>query len=147
MGSDYCLIVKYEQLILHPTRELKRIMSFLNETFVDELLQHEKFIGARIQVSKTEWSTDQIMKPIHSKSLTTWIDEPIAGFETQKVHYLLPMLKTFNYSFDINDLDYRKDIADANILANNKRVSMKNLNVKEKRKRVFPKFIKTGINR
>lgn len=62
IGVEFCLIVRYEDLVLHPEKELRKIMLFLDEKWSDELLKHQNHIGKEIYVSKTEWSSHQIVK-------------------------------------------------------------------------------------
>ena len=61
LGATVCLLVKYEDLVMHPESTLKREISFLNETWSGKLLSHQNFIGRDIIVSKTEWSSHQIV--------------------------------------------------------------------------------------
>jgi len=61
VGKEFCLIVKYEDLCLHPQSTLERVIQFLNEQWTDKLLNHQNFIGSDIIVSKTEWSSHQIV--------------------------------------------------------------------------------------
>ena len=61
VGEEFCLVVKYEDLCLHPEKTLKRVVSFLIEEWSDKLLNHQNFIGSDIVVSKTEWSSHQIV--------------------------------------------------------------------------------------
>jgi len=67
IGPDFCLIVKYEDLVLHPEKTLKNVMKFLNEEWNNELLRHHDHID-NITLSKFEWSTDQVIKPINTES-------------------------------------------------------------------------------
>lgn len=61
IGQKNCILVKYEDLILNPEKTLKEIVSFLGEKWTQELLNHQNHIGKEISVSKTEWSTHQIV--------------------------------------------------------------------------------------
>lgn len=61
IGTQFCLIVKYEDLVLHPEKVLRKVMLFLDEEWTDELLRHQDHIGKEIKISKTEWSTHQIV--------------------------------------------------------------------------------------
>jgi len=65
VGQEFCLIVKYEDLCLHPKSTLERVIQFLNENWSDKLLNHQNFIGSDIIVSKTEWSSHQIVNFSH----------------------------------------------------------------------------------
>ena len=61
IGSKYCLRVKYEDLVLHPEQTLRTVIKFLGESWSDELLKHQEHFGSKISVSKTEWSSHQIV--------------------------------------------------------------------------------------
>jgi hypothetical protein len=61
VGPGHCLLVHYEDLVFHPEKTLRHIMKFLNEDWSPKLLEHEKYIGDDISVSKTEWSSHQIV--------------------------------------------------------------------------------------
>lgn len=45
IGASVCLPVHYEQLVLHPQVQMKKILSFLDLSWSDLVLQHEKMIG------------------------------------------------------------------------------------------------------
>lgn len=45
LGSDICLKVKYERLVLQPTVQMKEILTWLGVPFDHSVLQHEKTIG------------------------------------------------------------------------------------------------------
>ena len=127
IGKEHCRVVKYEQLILHPRETIQGLMSFLKEDFSEDLLNHQKYIGDRIKVSQTEWSTDQIMKPINTRSLTTWIDNLVEGYDPSRLKYMMPMLSEFNYSINIDELDYRKEVADATVQEKTKKIKATSL--------------------
>lgn len=61
VGSNACLMIKYEDLVLHPESTLRRVIKFLGEEWSDKLLRHQDFIGTDISISKTEWSSHQIV--------------------------------------------------------------------------------------
>ena len=96
IGSDRCLPVYYEQLVLHPERELRKILAFLNLPWNDNVLNHEKYIGSKISLSKTEKSSDQVVKPINLEGLDLWFDK-IPDFILNDIDFLAPMLKTLGY--------------------------------------------------
>jgi len=73
VGDKWCLPVFYEQLILHPEKSMRNILNFLNITWNDAVLHHEKFIGNKIHLSKLEYSTDQIVKPVNTDALYSWV--------------------------------------------------------------------------
>jgi hypothetical protein len=39
---------------------VKNVAQFLNLSWTNEFLHHEKYVGNKIAVSNTEWSTDQM---------------------------------------------------------------------------------------
>ena len=61
VGNKFCLMIRYEDLVLHPEATLRRIMKFLGEEWSGKLLKHQDFIGTDIVLSKTEWSTLQVV--------------------------------------------------------------------------------------
>jgi protein-tyrosine sulfotransferase len=73
VGSDVCLPVYYEQLVLSPEKVSKVIFNFLGIEWNEAVIHHEKFIGSEVSISDTERSTDQIIKPINVDALSTWV--------------------------------------------------------------------------
>ncbi|PIC39422.1 hypothetical protein B9Z55_011113 [Caenorhabditis nigoni] len=47
-----CLKVYYEQLVLHPEAQMRRITEFLDVPWDDRVLHHEQLIGKDISLSK-----------------------------------------------------------------------------------------------
>ena len=45
IGSEFCLKVHYEKLVLRPTSEMTRILGWLGVSFDDIVLHHEQTIG------------------------------------------------------------------------------------------------------
>jgi protein-tyrosine sulfotransferase len=43
IGTQYCLPVKYEDLVLYTEKILKRIIRFLGESWTNDLLKHQKY--------------------------------------------------------------------------------------------------------
>jgi protein-tyrosine sulfotransferase len=64
LGDESCLKIRYEDLVLHPEKTLKKVVKFLKIKWTSELLNHHNHIGKKISVSKTEWSTHQIVYSI-----------------------------------------------------------------------------------
>ncbi len=52
IGPNYCLRVKYENLILHSEKTLREIIQFLNESWSDEMLKNLNHIGSNISNSE-----------------------------------------------------------------------------------------------
>jgi protein-tyrosine sulfotransferase len=61
IGPNHCLRIKYEDLVLHPEKTLRNMIEFLDISWTDEFLNHQNHIGDDIQISKTEWSSHQIV--------------------------------------------------------------------------------------
>ena len=62
LGSERCLKVPYEQLVLHPKKWMEKILAFLNLSWTDDVLHHEKYINKDngVSLSKVERSSDQV---------------------------------------------------------------------------------------
>ena len=52
LGQKKCFMVSYEQLVLQPKVTIENILSFLNLSWVDEVLHHQELIGKKISLSK-----------------------------------------------------------------------------------------------
>ena len=61
-----CLIVKYEDLVLHPRSTLKQILKFVGLEWNEIVMEHEKHMD-HVGLSGTERSTDQVT---HNKMAT-----------------------------------------------------------------------------
>ena len=75
LGEDKCLRVKYEELVLHPRREIAAVLRFLDIPWNNSVLSHHKMINqpGGVRVSNMERSSDQIIQPVHTKALTEWV--------------------------------------------------------------------------
>ncbi|XP_075070609.1 protein-tyrosine sulfotransferase 2 [Mixophyes fleayi] len=75
IGEQKCLPVYYEQLVLHPKQAMHAIIEFLGIPWNDAVLHHEDLIGkpGGVSLSKTEKSTDQVMKPVNLEALSKWV--------------------------------------------------------------------------
>jgi protein-tyrosine sulfotransferase len=102
LGKSICLPVYYEQLVLHPESEMRKILDFLEIDWNEAVINHEKYFGNEISVSKTEKSTDQIMKPVNLDALTSWVGH-IPEDVLIDMDSIAPMLKKLGYDpFAIN---------------------------------------------
>lgn len=45
IGKDRCMMVYYEQLVLHPEEWMRKILEFLEIPWNDSVLHHEEFIN------------------------------------------------------------------------------------------------------
>lgn len=109
VGPMRCMPVYYEQLALHPEVWMHRILEFLDIPWNNSVLHHEDFIGkpGGASLSKTEKSTDQVIKPVNIEALSKWVgfysDETI-----EDMAKIAPMLQTLGYDPDKNPPDYGK---------------------------------------
>ena len=104
-GSERCLPVYYEQLVLRPENEMRKILNFLNIPFNDAVLNHEKYIGDEISLSKLEKSSDQVVKPINLEALTFWFGN-IPKDILDEIDILAPMMKKLGYDTKSNTPSY-----------------------------------------
>jgi len=114
-----CLPVIYEQLVLHPEKELRRILNFLEVPWNDRVLHHEAEINKKngIRLSKVEKSTDQVIKPVNIEALSKWVghfpDDVIADMAN-----IAPMLSSLGYNPSANPPKYGE--ADQVVMKNTK---------------------------
>ena len=80
---------------------MRDIVKFLGEDWTDDMLDHQKFIGSEIAISKLEWSTSQIKKPVYQDSLSNWMDK-IPYLSEAEILQLAPMMKFFGYDLKVN---------------------------------------------
>ena len=98
IGPRRCMMVHYEQLVLHPRKWISLILDFLDLPWEDSVLHHERNINqpGGVRVSNIERSSDQIIKPINSDALTSWV-----GFydndTLDDMDSIAPMLKKLGY--------------------------------------------------
>lgn len=105
IGSERCILVRYEQLVLHPRKTMERLLGFLGLPWEETVLHHEQFINQDgdngIKVSNRERSSDQVVKPINIAALTQWV----GTFPTHLVESMgqvAPMLARLGYDPDEN---------------------------------------------
>ncbi|KAM4809013.1 protein-tyrosine sulfotransferase 2 [Rhinophrynus dorsalis] len=98
IGERKCLPVYYEQLVLHPKQTMNAIIDFLGISWNDAVLHHEELIGkpGGVSLSKTEKSTDQVMKPVNLEALSKWVGKLPADI-TDDMHRIAPMLARLGY--------------------------------------------------
>ena len=67
--------VRYEHLVLHPEKLLREILQFLDLPWNERVLHHETAVNQEngISLSKSEKSTDQVVKPVYKESLSKWV--------------------------------------------------------------------------
>ncbi|XP_014662444.1 PREDICTED: protein-tyrosine sulfotransferase 1-like [Priapulus caudatus] len=96
VGPTRCMHVYYEQLVLHPETELRKILKFLDVPWHDSVLHHDELIGKKISLSNVERSSDQVIKPVNLDALSNWVgkmppdvirDMPVIAPMLQVLHY------------------------------------------------------------
>ena len=98
IGKEHCMMVKYEDLVIKSKQTVMSVAQFLDLTWSEDFLSHEKYVGSKIAVSESEWSTDQIKNPIYTKSVDGWKGK-IEGYDRFRVKLVDRMLETFGYVF------------------------------------------------
>lgn len=114
VGPTRCLPVYYEQLALHPREWMTKIIKFLDLPWNETVLHHEDFIGGEISLSRTEKSTDQVIKPVNIEALSKWVGN-IPDDVLKDMAKVAPMLMTLGYDPEANPPNYGKpdpDVAD-----------------------------------
>jgi len=107
VGPQRCLMVHYEQLVLHPRVWLDKILDFLDVPWDDVVLHHEQLINlpGGISLSKVERSSDQVVKPINLEALSKWVGQ-IPEDVVRDMADIAPMLSTFGYDPKANPPNY-----------------------------------------
>lgn len=107
LGPSVCHPVYYEQLVLHPEHTLRGILNFLNLPWNETVLHHEKFIDKPdgIELSKLERSTDQVVKPVNTETLSKWVGA-IPADVIKDMAEIAPMLTELGYDPHANPPNY-----------------------------------------
>lgn len=121
IGSDKCMMVYYEQLVLHPEQSMRKILGFLDVPWNESVLHHEEFINKPngVSLSKVERSSDQVIKPVNLDALTQWVGK-IPDDVVRDMPDIAPMLSILGYDPYANPPDYGK--ADSWVKDNTNRV-------------------------
>ncbi|XP_059141802.1 protein-tyrosine sulfotransferase 1-like isoform X2 [Physella acuta] len=119
VGPRKCMPVYYEQLVLHPREWMDRILHFLDIPWNESVLHHEEFVGkpGGVALSKTEKSTDQVIKPVNIEALSKWVGA-IPEDVVKDMESIAPMLRTLGYDPNANPPNYGQpdpDVADNTI--------------------------------
>jgi len=121
LGSDYCLKVYYEQLVLHPRKWLTKILKFLELDWTEDVMHHEKQINKAhgISLSKVERSSDQVVKPVNLEALSKWVGK-MPDDVVEDMANIAPMLEKMGYDAHGNPPNY--GTPDAEVVKNTKDV-------------------------
>ncbi|KAM9846686.1 tyrosylprotein sulfotransferase 1, like isoform 2-T3 [Aulostomus maculatus] len=108
-GDSRCLPVHYEQLVLHPEEQMRKLLHFLELQWDPSVLHHEELIGKAggVSLSKVERSTDQVMKPVNTDALSKWVGH-IPSDVLNDMAEIAPMLSRLGYDPHANPPDYQK---------------------------------------
>uniref|UniRef100_A0A182R032 Protein-tyrosine sulfotransferase n=1 Tax=Anopheles farauti TaxID=69004 RepID=A0A182R032_9DIPT len=109
IGHDRCMMVYYEQLVLHPEEWMRKILHFLDIPWNDSVLHHEEFINKEngVALSKVERSSDQVIKPVNLEALSKWVGK-IPSDVVRDMADIAPMLSVLGYDPYANPPDYGK---------------------------------------
>ncbi|XP_064536920.1 protein-tyrosine sulfotransferase isoform X2 [Drosophila montana] len=109
IGKDRCMMVYYEQLVLHPEEWMRNILKFLDVPWNEAVLHHEQFINKPngVPLSKVERSSDQVIKPVNLEALSKWVGH-IPSDVVRDMADIAPMLSVLGYDPYANPPDYAK---------------------------------------
>ncbi|XP_051541112.1 protein-tyrosine sulfotransferase 2-like [Myxocyprinus asiaticus] len=121
VGHHRCMTVRYEDLVLQPRATMKSVLRFLNTPWHEAVLHHEETIGqlGGVSLSRTERSTDQVIKPVNLEALTRWVGHIPADVQ-EDMENIAPMLRRLGYNPNANPPDYGQP--DPEVINNTKRV-------------------------
>ena len=104
VGPQKCLPVYYEQLVLHPEREMKIILKFLNIKWNDTVKHIEKILSSNLDIKN---SNDRVIKKANKESLYDWQGR-IPLDISQELDTIAPMMKKLGYDTKSERPDYKK---------------------------------------
>ncbi|KAG8224350.1 hypothetical protein J437_LFUL004306 [Ladona fulva] len=107
VGPKRCLVVHYEQLVLHPRSSMANILQFLDVPWNETVLHHEKLINkpGGVSLSKVERSSDQVIRPVNLDALAKWVGH-IPEDVVKDMPHLAPMLSVLGYDPHANPPAY-----------------------------------------
>nr|CAD7392314.1 unnamed protein product [Timema cristinae] len=107
VGSARCLMVPYEQLVLHPREWMRKILHFVDVPWNESVLHHEEHINkpGGVSLSKVERSSDQVIRPVNLDALSKWVGH-IPNDVVRDMADIAPMLSILGYDPDANPPPY-----------------------------------------
>ncbi|KAL3309933.1 Tyrosylprotein sulfotransferase [Cichlidogyrus casuarinus] len=72
LGPLVCLPVRYEDLVLRPRETMLHLTKFLEITWTDAFLAHDKIINSSTHLSPFELSNSQVIHPINLEAIYSW---------------------------------------------------------------------------
>lgn len=123
VGPSRCMLVYYEQLVLHPEHWMRRILNFLDVPWNESVLHHEEHINkpGGVLLSKVERSSDQVIKPVNMEALEKWVGH-FPDDVVQDMAKIAPMLSRLGYDPHANPPKYGSP--DAFVADNTQRIKM-----------------------
>lgn len=95
-GPNYCKIIYYNKLVSEPRQEIEHMAKFLNLTWTDKFLNHQKYLRKDIILAKREFSIYGLKKKINNNSLNNWVGK-IADYNEDIVFKQIDMLQTYKF--------------------------------------------------
>lgn len=95
-GSNYCKIVRYENLVTKPRETIEEIANFLDLEWTEKFLKHQDYLRKDIKLSKIEHSLYGIKNEINNKSIGNWIGK-FEDYDEKLIEKNIDMLKVFAY--------------------------------------------------
>jgi protein-tyrosine sulfotransferase len=96
IGSNYCKIVFFENLVNQPKEQIKEILEYLEIPWHDNVLHHQLFIDKEVHLSKMEPSTRQVRKPITKETADKW-KRMLTPVVKEQIWEHCPMLRKLGY--------------------------------------------------
>ncbi|XP_075220194.1 protein-tyrosine sulfotransferase-like [Lycorma delicatula] len=136
VGPSRCMLVYYEQLVLHTEHWMRRILQFLDVPWNDSVLHHEDHINkpGGVLLSKVERSSDQVIKPVNLEALTKWVGQ-IPEDVVKEMEQVAPMLSLLGYDPHANPPNYGSP--DAFVADNTRRIKAESKIWEEKAQELF----------
>ncbi|XP_012552268.1 protein-tyrosine sulfotransferase [Bombyx mori] len=99
MGSDKCLMVRYESLVLWPRETMRQVLDFLELPWDEAVLHHEQYINQPngVALSNVERSSDQVVRAVNRDALDKWVGALPADVRAD-MPQLAPMLSVLGYN-------------------------------------------------
>ena len=143
VGPSKCLVVYYEQLVLHPKKWMKNILEFLDIPWDENVLSHHTKINkpGGVRVSDMERSSDQIVKPVNVEALTQWVGT-YPHDVLRDMDIIAPMLREFGYNPFQNPPNY--GVPDEEVFNNTKDVLQNKDFWEMRQKKMLKQMKKTG---
>lgn len=95
-GTSYCKIIYYNKLVNEPKQEIEEMVKFLNLSWTDKFLNHQKYLRKDIILAKREFSIYGLKKKINNNSLNNWVGK-VTDYNEDIVLKQIDMLQTYKF--------------------------------------------------